>query len=138
MSEHDNMRPLAEIISGLFSGGHLPFTREDCRIWKIWSDAVGPIISRAASPSWIRNGRLRVCVSDPIWLTELGFLEGEIRKKLNTLLGQERIQKIEFRLAGETGHHPGRTKGVRSQAPFGPRNKPRSRPAWPRTEGPDK
>jgi hypothetical protein len=132
------MRPLGEIISGLFSGGHLPFSREDCRIWRVWGDAVGPVISRAARPSYIRNGRLRVCVSDPIWLQELGFLEGEIRKKLNTLLGEERIQKVEFRLAGETDHRPGRPQGVRSQAPSGPRSRPRSRPAWPGTEGSDK
>ena len=120
-SDRDTMRPLGEIISGLFSGGHLPFSREDCRIWSVWRDAVGPAISRAASPSWIRNGRLRVCVSDSIWLQELAFLEGDIRKKLNTLLGEERIQKIEFRLERTRSRPPGRPAGARVKTLSAPR-----------------
>jgi len=137
-SERDSMRPLGDIISGLFSGGHLPFSREDCLIWGVWRDAVGPAISKAASPSWIRKGRLRVFVSDPIWLQELTFLEGDIRKKLNTLLGQERIQKIEFRLESARSHPPGRPAGARSQDPAVPRGRPRSRPVWPGTENSDR
>jgi predicted nucleic acid-binding Zn ribbon protein len=136
-SDHDTMRPLGEIISGLFSGGHLPFSREDCRIWSVWRDVVGPAISKAATPSWIREGRLRVCVSDPIWLQELRFLESDIREKLNTHLGQDRVQKIEFRLERGKRHPPDRPAGARSQAPFAPRGRPRSGPVWPGTEDSD-
>jgi predicted nucleic acid-binding Zn ribbon protein len=59
---------------------------------------VGPAISRNARPSWIKNGKLKVRVSDPIWLQELEFVEESIREKLNTKLGRKAIDRIEFRI----------------------------------------
>ena len=59
---------------------------------------VGPSISNNARPSWIKNGALRVRVSDPIWLQELKFLEEDIRRELNETLGREAVKKIEFRV----------------------------------------
>jgi predicted nucleic acid-binding Zn ribbon protein len=93
-----SLTPIGEIMAALLSDPKLPFRPEDHRIWKVWDDAVGPIIARNAQPLWIRKGRLRVKVSDPIWLQELGLVEKTLREKLNERLGRQAVEKIDFRL----------------------------------------
>ncbi|MFH1931248.1 MAG: DUF721 domain-containing protein [Pseudomonadota bacterium] len=94
----NSLTPLKDVITNLLSDGTLPFNPDDARIWRVWNEVVGPAISRNARPSWIKNGKLKVRVSDPIWLQELEFVEESIREKLNTKLGRKAIDRIEFRI----------------------------------------
>lgn len=94
----DSLVSLKDIISSIFSDPSLPFNQDDARIWKVWEEVVGAGIANNAQPSWIKNGRLRVKVSDPIWLQELEFVEKTIREKLNEKLGRKTVERIEFRL----------------------------------------
>ena len=96
-SDKYSLTPLKDIIAKLAGDGALPFNPDDARIWKVWEDVVGPGISRHAQPLWIKEGRLRIEVSDPIWLQELSFLKEDIRKKLNKRLSREVVTKMEFR-----------------------------------------
>ena len=93
-----SLTSLKDIISGLLGDSKLPFNPDDARIWKVWDEVVGPPIARNAQPSWIKAGRLRVTVSDSIWLQELEYLGETIKEKLNKELGREAVEKIEFRL----------------------------------------
>jgi predicted nucleic acid-binding Zn ribbon protein len=90
---------LKEIMTSLMTDSGLSINPEDGLIWRVWEDAVGPVVARNAYPLWIRNGRLRVKVSEPIWLQELGMAERAIRDKLNEKLGRPAVEKIEFRLS---------------------------------------
>ncbi len=92
------LTPLKDIMAGLFENGALPFSAAEARIWKVWDSVVGPAIAGHARPEWIKKGRLKVRVSDPIWLQELEFAQEEIRLKLNTRLAREVVRKIEFRM----------------------------------------
>ena len=93
-----SLTPLRDIIASLLEGGTLPFNPDDARIWEVWDGVVGPAISENARPSWIRNGTLKVRVSNPIWLQELKFLEEDLIQKLNETLGRKAVEKIEFRV----------------------------------------
>jgi predicted nucleic acid-binding Zn ribbon protein len=93
--------PLKDVLSSLFSDSKLPFNPDDGRIWKEWEGAVGAAIAKNAQPEWIKNGKLRVKVSDPIWLQELGYAEESIRETLNQRLGRRAVDRIEFRLGGK-------------------------------------
>lgn len=96
------LTPLRDIITSLLGdNAALPFNPQDALIWKVWDEVVGSPISRNAQPLWIKQGRLRVKVSDPIWLQELGLVEGTIKEKLNTRLGRQAVEKIEFRLTSK-------------------------------------
>lgn len=97
------MTPLKDIIADLLRDGTLPFNPDDANIWKVWDDVVGPAISRNTRPSWIKNFRLRVKVSDPIWLQELKFVEEDIRERLNKRLGRRAVEKIDFRVGPMEG-----------------------------------
>ena len=97
----ESLIPLKEVLSSLFSHSKLPFNPDDARIWKEWERAVGAAIARNAQPEWIKDGKLRVKVSDPIWLQELGFVEETIKEQLNRRLGRRAVDRIEFRLASK-------------------------------------
>ena len=64
----------------------------------VWDEVVGPSISKNAQPSGIRDKKLKVIVSNPIWLQELQFTEESIRDQINMKLGRKAIQKIDFRV----------------------------------------
>ncbi|MBW1999264.1 MAG: DUF721 domain-containing protein [Deltaproteobacteria bacterium] len=89
---------LGDVISELLGDKNLPFNPRDALIWKIWDEVVGPVTSKYAQPSWIKNGLLRVKVADPIWLQELQFFEATIVEKLNQRLNRKAVKRIEFRL----------------------------------------
>ena len=92
------LTPLKEIITGLLNDGTLPLNPDDANIWKIWDEVVGPVVTRNAQPAWIKNGRLKVVVSAPIWLQELKFAADDIKIRLNKKLGRKAIDKIEFKV----------------------------------------
>jgi len=98
MGKNPTLTSLKEIIADLLGSTNLPFNPEDATIWRVWDEVAGETIARNAQPLWIRNGRLRVKVSDPIWLQELSFMEETMRNKLNERLGRKAVEKIEFRL----------------------------------------
>lgn len=93
-----DLTDLGEILRSLFSDPALPFNPDDYRIWQAWDGIVGQAIATNARPSWIRNGRLRVRVSGPIWLQELEFASETIRERINEALGRPAVKRIEFRL----------------------------------------
>ena len=92
------LTPLKDIIATILDDPALPFNPDDALIWKVWDGIVGTAIAKNAQPFWIKEGRLRVKVSDPIWLQELGFAEETIKEKLNRKLGRKAVERIEFRL----------------------------------------
>ena len=92
---------IKDIITKMLKDSKLSFNPEDAKIWKVWDKAVGSNIAKYARPVWIKDGCLRVGVTDPIWLQELGYMRNEIKEKLNQELGRNGVEKIEFRLKVE-------------------------------------
>jgi len=98
MSGKEPLSSLKDVLSGIFSEGILPFTRDDLRIWEVWAEVVGPAVAANARPARIKNGVLRVAVSDSIWLQELKYQEETVREGLNSVLGRPAVSKVEFKL----------------------------------------
>ncbi len=96
-----SLTSLKDIIGNLLGNGSLPFNPKDADIWNYWDEVVGAAISKNIRPFRIKNGVLRVTVSDPIWLQELQFIEESIREKLNGKLGRKAVKRIEFRVGPE-------------------------------------
>jgi predicted nucleic acid-binding Zn ribbon protein len=94
----ESLTPLSDVISSLLGDASLPFNPDDGRIWRVWEEVVGVPVARHTRPLWIKEGKLRVSVTDPIWLQELGYVEKTIREKLNGKLGRTAVKRIEFRL----------------------------------------
>lgn len=97
----DSLTPLKDVIASLLGDAALPFNPDDARIWRVWEEVVGLPVARHTRPLWIKEGKLRVSVTDPIWLQELGYVEKTILKKLNEKLGRSAVKRIEFRMASQ-------------------------------------
>lgn len=97
-AKDDALTSLRDILSNLMGDAKLPFNPNDAFIWKFWDEIVGSAIAKHAQPTWIKDGRLRVKVTDPIWLQELGFVGDDIKEKINKKLGRKAVERIEFRL----------------------------------------
>lgn len=95
------LTPLKDIITTILKDPDIPLNLDDARIFKVWDEVVGSAIARNAQPSWIKKGRLRVKVSDPIWLQELEFAGETIKQKINEKLGRRAVERIEFRLGSQ-------------------------------------
>jgi predicted nucleic acid-binding Zn ribbon protein len=100
-----DLTPVGEILRSFFSDPGLPFNPDDHRIFEVWDSVVGRDVALNARPSRIRNGRLRVRVSGPIWLQELEFSAETIRNRINKALGRIAVKGIDFRL-GDPGSRP--------------------------------
>ncbi len=76
----------------------LPLGRRlrEYRVWGVWEAAVGETVAHHARPSKIRQGKLFVAVSDPVWLQELHFLKEPIKSELNRRLGEAVVRDIFF------------------------------------------
>jgi len=62
----------------------------------IWPEVVGPIIADVTKAVSIKDGLLKVKVSNATWKNELFYDRDQIRSKLNRVLRQELVKEIKF------------------------------------------
>jgi hypothetical protein len=53
------------------------------RVSKIWTDCAGDTISFLTTAGALKDGVLNISVHDRTWLSEIGFLKGELISRLN-------------------------------------------------------
>ena len=111
-------------------------------LWSRWKDIVGKAVADHASPSSLRDGVLKVRVDSPGWATEMGYMAGEIRSRINAALGSAVVSEVRV-WVGSKNENPGQSSSgaasQRDQAPRRPRPNPdadpleafeRARGAW--------
>jgi predicted nucleic acid-binding Zn ribbon protein len=81
-----------------------------------WKHAVGEGLSSYTAPIQLQQGTLVVVVADNIWKTQLEQIRGQLLFRLNSVVGQESVKAIEFRidpkmLADILGTNAGRVEG---------------------------
>jgi hypothetical protein len=64
----------------------------------LWERVVGEKIARLAQPIWVQKDVLFVAVPNHIVQHEFTVMREEFKKKLNTVLGAERVKEIRFRV----------------------------------------
>ncbi|MEE2638450.1 MAG: DciA family protein [Acidobacteriota bacterium] len=64
-----------------------------------WSAAVGHRVDRVTSVALGPDGTLSVVVTDPHWALEVGRSRSLIRSRLNQLLGNETVARLEISTA---------------------------------------
>ena len=60
----------------------------------VWGEVVGPILARQAMPLRVRSGRLEVAVASAVWRNQLSFLQEDIIKKINKLVGKDVVNEL--------------------------------------------
>ncbi len=88
------------------------------RAMLIWGEIVGHEFALHAQPVMIAGGKLRVTVSDAVWLTELNFRKPRLIEQINRRLEADILQDIVFRVGTiqEDGHRQPTTEPVSRSA----------------------
>ena len=63
-------------------------------VQRIWSEAVGEVIAREATPTAERDGVLTVSCRNSAWASDLDLLAPELVERLNAHLGAGRITRL--------------------------------------------
>ncbi len=64
-----------------------------------WADIVGDAAAAATTPAKIANGVLTVRTSDPIWTTEMRWLEPAIIERVAALSGGTKLRSVKVAVA---------------------------------------
>lgn len=89
-----------EVLQALFENGNSPLAGPFLRwkLWKKWSDYVGPTIAAVTEPVGFRKGTLFLWVHNSSWMQQLLFLREQIKKSINEKVGRNQIRTISFTL----------------------------------------
>lgn len=90
--------PMGEAVSAALRRLGLETRFRQEQIWTVWSAVVGPQIARHAQPYAVRQGRLIVHVSDPVWLHHLSMMRHRVVAALNERLDTLVIRGIVLRV----------------------------------------
>ncbi|ADD66836.1 protein of unknown function DUF721 [Denitrovibrio acetiphilus DSM 12809] len=73
------MKKLSEILPGSIPGNFQSYLKTK----KVWNDCAGDSIAFLTTVGSTKDGVLNVAVHDQTWLSEIGFLKGELISRLN-------------------------------------------------------
>jgi len=68
------------------------------KLWDLWGDIVGGPIAENTRPAAFKGKLLIVYVSSSTWMQQLQFLKKDIIGKINSVLGEDLIEEIKFRI----------------------------------------
>jgi predicted nucleic acid-binding Zn ribbon protein len=85
---------LRNLLSGVGSKLGISSPVETGAVWAKWREIVGATIADHADPSSLRSGVLRVRADSPAWATEIGYLGGEIKSRINVAVGSELVTEV--------------------------------------------
>ncbi len=92
------METIKTILDTLFQRRKLDSRLKGFRAFDIWDEAVGTRISRHTQPRGFRDHTLWVTVDSSIWMHQLTFLEGQLKEKINQMMGSPLVEKIRFQI----------------------------------------
>ncbi|MDQ4144524.1 MAG: DUF721 domain-containing protein [Actinomycetota bacterium] len=114
------------------------------KVWARWREIVGPGIADHADPTSLREGVLRVRADSPAWATEIGYLGGEIRSRINEAVGSALVAEVRVWIGARKEARPTleSSRGTPSPKPLRPAGSDdpeqaleRARRAWARATG---
>ena len=120
-SEPEQLRDLLGDVGGKLG---LASPNEVGKVWARWAEIVGPAIADHADPTSLRDGMLRIRVDSPAWATELGYLVGEIRGRINRAVETELVREVRVWIGPREDR-----RGMRGHERVQPRPTPQKAPA---------
>jgi predicted nucleic acid-binding Zn ribbon protein len=93
-----NFTDLGSILDGVLHQYRPKSDQELCKLWDVWSLAVGPEIAANTRPAAFKRNILLLHVSNSSWLHHLRFMEKDLIAKINGALGSDRIETIQLKI----------------------------------------
>ena len=90
-------KSIKNIISDYFKGSDYKEINETINLNKSWNKIVGKTISKNTEIAGIKNGKITIKTSNPIWRNELFFQKEDLLQRLKLEEPGININEIEFR-----------------------------------------
>jgi hypothetical protein len=90
-------KSIKNLLSDYFKGSDFKEINETINLNKSWNKIVGKTISKKTEIERIKNGKITIKTSNPIWRNELTFQKEELLKRLKKEEPTINIKEIEFR-----------------------------------------
>ena len=88
---------IKDLLSDYFKGSGFKKINETIKLNKSWNKIVGKTISKNTEIVNIKNGKITIKTSNPIWRNELTFQKEDLLNRLKNEEPQININEIEFR-----------------------------------------
>ena len=88
---------IKELFSDYFKGSDFKEINETINLNKSWNKIVGKTISKKTEIASIKNGKIIIKTSNPIWRNELTFQKEDLLNRLKKEEPEINIKEIEFR-----------------------------------------
>ena len=88
----------ADVLQGTLQGLGLGRVLRHLALVRVWNRAIAPRVRERAAVEDFRDGKLYLCVEDPIWLHELHMLRHKLKTVLNEEIGEPIVDEIVLRI----------------------------------------
>ena len=90
-------KPIKEVLSDFLEGGNFKEINDTINLNVAWANIVGKTISQNTEIKSIKNGKITIKTSSPIWRNELIFQKEDLLDRLKKEQPETKIKEIEFR-----------------------------------------
>lgn len=92
--------PASRVLQALLGSGKSPLSDGFLRwkIWRFWSQIVGPTLSGHCEPVGYQRGKLYIWVKSSARMQEIRFFEDTLKTKVNEYVGKPWVRTIRFTL----------------------------------------
>ena len=90
-------KPIKELLSNYFKGSDFKDINNTINLNKSWKQIVGKTISKNTEIINIKNGKISIKTTNPIWRNELTFQKEDLLQRLKKEAPELKIKEIEFR-----------------------------------------
>jgi predicted nucleic acid-binding Zn ribbon protein len=96
--DEDGPRPIGESLDRVARslGGHGAAMLG--AVFSHWADVVGPVVADHSWPVSLAGGVLVVGVDEPIWHTQLTYLQADVMERLGSVAGAGAVTRVEVRV----------------------------------------
>ena len=90
-------KPIKDLLKDYLKGTDFKEINDTINLNKSWKKMVGGTISKNTEITSIKNGRITIKASNPIWRNELTFQKEDLLRKFKEEEPERNIKEIEFR-----------------------------------------
>ena len=90
-------KPIKDLLFDYFKGSNFKEINETITLNKTWNKIVGKTISKNTEITGIKNGKIIIKTTNPIWRNELTFQKEDLLNRLKREEQEINIKEIEFR-----------------------------------------
>ncbi len=99
MSGPSGPKRLEESLERLLASMEAPSIDAVAAVFSRWSEIVGPDLAEHCRPVSVAGETLTIAADDPVWASELQWLEAKLLERLAAATGSDRFRTVAVRVS---------------------------------------